>query len=315
MVKYHKKPVKILHSRFMRVRNFMDKNVLESILIEKQDKSRNRHLKQLLTRIYEELGLVDWRVGQLKSLNSGKRKIAAYNLGSSLSKKAVKPLTEISLHDSNEDVRFVALKSLGKLEATDSLEKIIGLFKSFSYERCMVVADILIDFHYKALPLLCKYLNSPDSNTRFWCLRTLVEIDITVHLPFYEEMKSKIITLLNDQYYETRAFAAVCLAKLGEKNSSAKILKLLQNDQHPLVRSYAAGALGMLNTDSIIVGLVEAMKDKSWEVSYNASLALVNFGAEKVESALKIDPTCSFAEAWVRCKELAGGELDINDLE
>ncbi|MFA5105135.1 MAG: hypothetical protein WC527_08175 [Candidatus Margulisiibacteriota bacterium] len=115
ILKYTEKAARLTNKRFLCVRNTVDKIALEEILLKKMGTTHNEHLKQMLTKIYEDLGMVGWRVKQLKYMDSWSRKVAADSLGKSLSKLAIIPLTRISLRDRDEDVRFIATKSLGKL--------------------------------------------------------------------------------------------------------------------------------------------------------------------------------------------------------
>ena len=197
------------------------------------------------------------------------------------------------------------------LKAVESIENIIGLFKRLPYERCAVVADILIDFDQYSLMPLCKALGTEDSNTKFWCVRALSEIDIAPDNPFFAEIKGRLSALLGDENYETRGYSAICLAKMQAKEMTGAIVSLLKNDKETFVRSHAAIALGIMQDNSVIKDLIDCIGDKNWDVSHSCARALAQFG-QQIENMLRGNLTCSLDTALKRCKEVAE-EVGIND--
>ncbi len=311
ILKYHERPQRFTSKKLLRVRNFMDRMSLEEILIDKLETTENERLKNMLTQIYENLGLFEWRKKMLGYLNVWERRITVDILGKSLSKKAIAPLMRISLRDRDEDVRFLAVKSLGRLKAVESIGNIIKLIEKLPSERCAVVADIMINFGLDSVPHIVKQLDSRNANTKYWCLRSLVEIPVPADHPDMPQIRSKLMSLLDDPNPEVRGYSAICLSRLGVNESVGRIRELLRSDKDPYVRSHAALALGTLKDPSAIEDLVNSLPDENWDVSFNASQSLAKFG-QKVEQIIKNNPSCSISLAWARCMEVAD-EVGINE--
>lgn len=292
----------------LKVKNIVAKLALEDVLIqciENSEKKDNR----VFTEVYERKGLVEWRIKQLKSLYVWRRRIAADLLGKSLSRKAIVPLI-VSLRDKDVDVRLIAARALGKIEAGSAIDYIISLIRDFPEKKCPTVADILIDFGEDSIPSITKALDSPDNKTRFWCVRALSEIEITDKTNL-QDLEGKLVKLLSNESNRIRAYGAISLSKIGSPDKLRQIRKLL-GDGSSLVRAKAASALGILRNPEAIDDLIKSLGDKIWEVNYSASRALVEFGRQivnKLEQGLKHPQNI----VRKRCKELLG-ELERNGM-
>lgn len=284
----------------LNIKNPINKLALGEILLEKID-TLNGDKKKFLIQLYEKSGIVDWRIRQLESVNTWKRRIAADILGKSYSRKAVTPLI-ISLRDKDEDVRLIAAKALGKLKVKGAIEYIISLFKDFPEEKCPIVADILIDYGEEAVPSITKALDSIDLKTRFWSVRALSEINIINEKFNYKTLEEKLLELLEDEDDRVRAYGVVSLAKIGSQDKAGSILKLLK-DRSEIVRSKAAIALGILRNSEAIEALIKSLSDRCWDVNYASSKALMEFSGQ-VEDRLKENLKNPKNIVRKRCKEI-----------
>jgi HEAT repeat protein len=91
-----------------------------------------------------------------------------------------------------------------------------------------------------------------------------------------KKFESELIDLINHEYYELRANAALSLAKINSTHIAEKIAELLE-DEVEEVRYSAAEALGSLLVPSTIGSLLDALDDYSRETRRQIELALSKF--------------------------------------
>lgn len=96
--------------------------------------------------------------------------------------------------------------------------------------------------------------------------------------PLTEGLKSK--------QFDHLSSCAAALAILGCPEAEKPVLEALENRNHPIVREYAAIALGHLKQPGSLARLLACMEDKAFEVRHATALALAIYGDRKSCPAL-----------------------------
>jgi HEAT repeat protein len=96
------------------------------------------------------------------------------------------------------------------------------------------------------------------------------------------EIRSKdavqpLISALNDEHGLVREYAAIALGKIGDAQTTNALVIALKSDARYDVREMAAWALGEIGDDTAIPALVDALADTEIEVVDNALDALIGF--------------------------------------
>ncbi|MFC2074859.1 HEAT repeat domain-containing protein, partial [Bdellovibrionota bacterium] len=263
------------------------------------------------------VGLVEWRIKHLDSKRVWKRRRAADALSRALSRKAILQLL-ISVRDPDEEVRLIAAKGLGKVQARGAIQYIISLLKGFPKEKCPHIADILINYGEMAVGDISSVLSSPDCDpqTRFWSVRALAEIGPPADKLPYKNLESVLRRFLMDSSPEVRGYSGIALAKFSSDDNFLDIQKLL-SDESALVRVCAARALGILKTSQALDALVNTIEDPEWDVNYAAAEILLDFGDsyQEIESKLKVkyqDPdTFSYKRSMELIEKMGWKRNDI----
>jgi HEAT repeat protein len=92
---------------------------------------------------------------------------------------------------------------------------------------------------------------------------TEVKSHIVFALGMLREVRamSKLITLLNEPEPMIREYAAIALGNIGERSAAEDLIKALKNDPETFVRGYAAIALGKLGGSKAMKALICAMHE------------------------------------------------------
>jgi len=143
----------------------------------------------------------------------------------------------------------------------------------------------------------------------------LLAIDLIGDLREYR-MVSELHHTLRSLNTEEALRAVRALGKFSAPQTTGDIIRLV-GDRSWQVRAQAVKAIGMLQIDSAIPQLVEALRDPSYWVRYNAAIALVALGDNGVRALA--------GERWTRDKfardvaqyqiERLNGKLELLGLE
>jgi len=79
---------------------------------------------------------------------------------------------------------------------------------------------------------------------------------------------------LKDEHFIMRTSCALALGKLGDSSALPKLGELLLTDPHPIVRVRAAEALGKIKSADAVSALTKALDDSYYQVRYGAQRAL-----------------------------------------
>lgn len=266
-----------------------DKLALEAVLLKKLDELyvgpsiKNtllaRPQKKKLTFLFDESGLTDWRIEQLKSPRVWTRRRAADILGRSGTRRAIVPFI-IGLRDGDEDVRLICAKGLGKLKARRSVPFLISVLDDCDPRKCPMLADILIDFGRFSIPPVIAALSTDNAQKLHWLLRALAEIEFPEgrsRSDDYIALKNRLVRLVRHRDESVRAHAAVCLGKLRQKEAYEHVCPLLK-DKSPFVRARVTDALAEIRSEECVPPLIRLLGDPVWNVNFAATRALMEFG-------------------------------------
>ncbi|MFA5015121.1 MAG: HEAT repeat domain-containing protein [Actinomycetota bacterium] len=281
--------------KILDIKSHVNRIAFEEVITKKINSAANPSEREFFIKAYENSGIIDWRIRQLKYSGIWKRRISADKLGKSYSDKAIACLT-LALRDEDEDVRLIAVRALGKLKVESAIEYILSLIKDFSDIRCPNITDILIDYGEKAVPYIEKILGNCDSKTCYWILRALSEMDLKTPsdpglAAIYISLEETLRNLISNKDEGVRAYSLIPLAKLfkirksaireigtAEELNSLKELEMISgflNDKSEIVRINAVTAISIIPDYRASNYLLNALSDDCWEVNYKASRLLI----------------------------------------
>ncbi|MGB9680374.1 MAG: HEAT repeat domain-containing protein [Minisyncoccia bacterium] len=224
-------------------------------------------LTKKLTKICEDIGLIDYEIEKLKHRDLYKIALACKNLGEFRSKKAIHPLLNLVTNPST-DVKYNVLLALAKI---GDEEAFIEAFKKLS----------------KTIPLSERSLIEIADNfegDKLYVYKSLIYIDDDfISSTFiksagnYKDMAlaDDIALFLNSENKEKKIAALRALGNMGDNRYVEAMINLL-NDKEWEVRAVAAKALGQIQDSRALLPLVKALSDQQWYVRYNAAYSLIN---------------------------------------
>lgn len=137
----------------------------------------------------------------------------------------------------------------------------------------------LVEYGEEALPYIEKIFERKDNSTiEIEAARTLGKmIDKGVDK---EKIEEKLITGLQEGYWETRGHAAQKLGEIGTEKSIDPVMKALENEQSSYVRWNAGLALKKIDKEKAVKPLAEALKHESENARNRLAKALEEIGEE-----------------------------------
>jgi HEAT repeat protein len=251
-----------------------DLDALEAVL-EEQARSANGRPRWLL-EAYDELGLVDKYVDQLRSARKWRdRAFAAELLGRVGGAKAVPALLETveATRTEDSDVREVSLRALARIADPGAVEPLIRALATAEVWLAPRIADILTRHGELVVdPLIAVLNDSSRQPARAWAANVLGEVRAQRAFP-------SLVRSLGDPEDEVRAKAATALGRLGDRRAVGYLLEHLLTDPAPFVRARIASALGQFGGPEVIDRLVRALGDPAWWVRMRSVEALEQIGS------------------------------------
>ncbi|MGB9839050.1 HEAT repeat domain-containing protein [Thermovenabulum sp.] len=252
------------------IKGFM-KNKYKKELVEERFIFYFENLKgniiKKLTKIVEDIGLVDYEIEKLKSKDMQKIALTCKKLGEMRSKKAINYLLELT-NIQIVDVKYNTLMALAKI---GDEEAFIEAFNRFSQtvplsERSLI--EIADSFEGDKIYIYRKLMYIDNDFISSIFIKSAGNYkDIT--------LADEIAQFLDSENKEKRISAAKALGNMGDSRYIDKIIELL-NDESWEVRAIAAKVLGQIQDKRAIVPLTKALSDKEWYVRYNAANSLVS---------------------------------------
>lgn len=291
---------------------------------------------------------VDRLIVQLKDESYERREAAARELGEIGDARAVEPLAE-SLEDRDGDVRAAAAKALGEIGDGRAVEALIRRVKRDIYlvkawaawalgrigDRQAVgpLIAALTDRDWwvrteaawalgrigdrRAMRPLTKAVRDKNASVRRAAARAIVQIGAS------EFEVSEFMRFLSSAAREHRLGAIEVLEKLGSREAVPELVRLLESDKEPSVRTAAAKALGRMRDGRAVEALVRAVRRKQEaEGRAAAAWALGQIGdpraSDVLVEALRADDCVvrwSAGSALVEMRHRAGFEWLVDLLE
>jgi HEAT repeat protein len=264
----------LLHPTIHQMSTLHDLDALEAVL-EEQARSASGRPGWLL-EIYDELGLVDKYITQLRSARKWRdRAFAAELLGRVGGAKAVPALLEtvVATRTEDSDVREVSLRALARIGDPGAVEPLIRALGIADVWLAPRIADILTRHGEAVVDPLIAVLNAGNHQpARAWAANVLGEVRAQRAFP-------ALVRLLNDPEDEVRGKAATALGRLGDRRAVGYLLEHLLTDPAPFVRVRIASSLGHFGGPEVTDRLVRALGDSAWWVRMRSVEALEQIGA------------------------------------
>jgi len=264
----------LLHPTIHQLSTLHDLDALEAVL-EEQARSASGRPGWLL-EVYDELGLVDKYIDQLRSARKWRdRAFAAELLGRVGGAKAVPVLLEtvVATRTEDLDVREVSLRALARIADPEAVEPLIRALATAEVWLAPRIADILTR-HGEAViePLIAVLDDGSHQPARAWAANVLGEVRAYRAFP-------ALVRLLSDPADEVRGKAATALGRLGDRRAVGYLLEHLLTDPTPFVRVRIAASLGQFGGPEVTDRLVHALGDQAWWVRMRSVEALEQIGA------------------------------------
>lgn len=224
-------------------------------------------ISQKLTKLAEDIGLVDYELDKLKSKDVHKVALSCKNLGEIRSEKALDSLLGL-IEIEVVEVKYNVLMALSKI---GDEEAFIEAFKKLS----------------KTIPLsersLIEIADSFEGD-KIYVYRNLMYLeDEFISSIFIKSagnyknilLADEIAIFLADENKEKKIAALKALGNMGDNRYVAQIIELLKDESWE-VRAIAAKVLGQLQDNRALIPLVKALSDREWYVRYNAANSLIS---------------------------------------
>jgi hypothetical protein len=290
--------------------------VLSEVLLSRMDLLVGNSRMPLI-RVFEQTGLLNLSLIELKGKKVWKRRHAADNLGRG-ARRDVSPHLVEALGDPDPEVQAIAARSLGKLGIQTAAPYMVSLFASLPDDICVAVADSLIDLGQSTLEPLADALNGDSESSRYFSALTVshiceegrCRIEIINAMPrrratdvvpahYPSILNERLLLLLTDKSARVRKAAIEALASLQDFAAVPSLQVTVREDPVPGVRAAAARALGIIKAADSRAILVEALNDPVWEVEYAASRALVAHGDSGSEALKSLGHEGTRAWLWL----------------
>jgi len=230
-----------------------------------------------LCRAFQELGLMDFALHQLKHPKWWIRAESAYQLGLMNNPLAVTAL-EQALEDPHREVVISASRALSYCQGTQSLAPILSHFHEPSRWATLEVAEILFSMGNQVVPQLLEMLHGlPVEAQR-------LVIEILCHFRDPSAMKP-LVPYLVSRDKEVRAKTIKALGVIRNP-AAAALLEPLLYDGDWQIRLLTCSALGQLKASHMLADLAKRLRDSDVRVRQRAVEVLESFG-EQGQSYLK----------------------------
>ena len=187
------------------------------------------------------------------------------------------------LEDTDEDIRYVTMRTLANRSELRAAELLLSLFGTDRVNPKSLLAS-LEDFPTAIESLVWPRLESPDPKIRAWAA-TLLEVSKE------KESVKFLAKAARDEDADVRSAAIKSLANIGDPDAK-EILPQALEDAEWFVRAAAANAAGALGAAGLSGRVIGLLSDRVWWVRQSAKTALIALcpGIEKeLEERLTAD--------------------------
>jgi len=233
-----------------------------------------------LTKLVEDLGIVEIELENLKSKNLYKVSLTLKKLGEFRSKRAIEGILE-TLKIESTDVKYNALLALSKIGDEKAF---IKAFENLSgnillSERSLI--EIIDDFEGDKQYVYKEMFNSKDNY--------LASIFIKSASNFMDISLNEIaVKFLKEDNKEKKIAAIKLIGNTADVRFIDEIIKCLEDETWE-VRAVAAKVLERFSDERAVIPLVKALSDKVWFVRYNAAISLIKIpgGIDAIDEVMK----------------------------
>jgi len=198
------------------------------------------------------------------------------SLGKSLCHEAVNDLL-VAVRDKDADVKFIAAKGLGKINAREAIPFIVSVFDHLTEDKCPIIADTLISFGRDAYKEIISKLDPQQELTCYWLLRILAVGERISDASLQTLIKQKLAPIFDSHNEKLRGYALTAAANAGAHFGDDFIGRFFQ-DKSPFVRAKLAESFGISMDKKDIRYLFYMLGDDCWDVNYAAAQALLLYG-------------------------------------
>lgn len=226
-------------------------------------------------------------------------------------------LTTMVAESGDMEVKYWAIRTVGKLQCHDSLmllyslledpsetirdaaEKALAnygvsivddLFALLKTDKRRVLEGVSATFQQigaeKMVPILCQSLGRYDEHLNYWIRRVLVS--------FKKDAHKSVMDLLGSPEDEVRRQAILCIGQIGEEKDAATIEEHLKDEYWP-ARIAAAEVLGNLGDTSVVTSLTEILEDDDEDL---ATASIISLGKLNDQRAVPALISTLQREAW-----------------
>lgn len=251
-----------------------DRSIVEATILDSIDVADAEGLVPL-HRLIRNSGLLDWRIGEVRSCRGWRRRRSLLALGRMKVRESV-PTLAGALTDANEGVAIDAVRGLGRVGTIDAAEAILKWILSRRIECPQQILQSAFLSCYRTDPsALLRQVLAADDAIRPILARVLAEV-VTSRMP------GDFLALATDRLAEVRACAARILATVHPHYALSAVTQL-GADTEWFVRLRAAVALGQLGELRGIPVLIQILCDRNRLVRLRAASALTCFPGEEAQ--------------------------------
>jgi len=198
-------------------------------------------------------------------------------LGSYPGRRTVQVLVE-ALHDRNENVRYWATKSLGKM-GPEAVEALVDALASSSWIVRRHSADAMAAIGQPGGPAVLQALEKGNEDQQFWLLQVLGRSG-------YREAAGALTSFLKSRNKGLRIQACKALGLLKSRENVVNLILQLKSS-YPEIRDAAAEGLVSIGTPCV-EPLVKALFSKYWRVRQKASEVLSKVAVNNILPIAKV---------------------------
>ncbi len=191
-----------------------------------------------------------------------------------------------ALTDLNHNVRREAVFALGQMADSSAESVLTGRLQAKEIEpiKVRIIEALGKIGTKKSIPTLIQYFKSSSAELR--AEAALSTARMALRKITNKALTDSVVILLDDDDKNVRWKAAYALMRIGGDLPVKKLIHVLGDDE-PLVRMYAAEALGKTKNLSVLEVLARRLqKDQDWRVRVKAVNALSHFPLTKVANYL-----------------------------
>lgn len=253
------------------LRSSWDRQAAEEALLERLETAEPAE-RRLLTLLFRDWRLLDWRLSRLRRGNRWQRARSALILSIMQCKEALRDLLWL-LEGRREDLITIvnALELLGSPEAIDPL---ITFYGGRGRGHTRPVLSALIQCGRQAPERLVPYLKHKVVSVRIIAAAALAEVASSGEV-------SPLCEAASDPDPEVRAKVARALGRTAHPEALAALLQL-REDPVWYVRLRAVAALPHIRLPEVHDWLLKSTKDRHWRVRMKAAVALYKLVSDPV---------------------------------